>query len=128
MQNGYLNFDEYIRQGEPNKKAKAEIWRTAIGLQAVDGLQTSDYLKDTACKHIEGEINIDQVRERINTYYQSKTKIESDDDNKQEADKVSANIAKILSSETLDFSDIFLCIEEYLKECLSMRDMCVIMI
>lgn len=104
MQNGYLNFDEYIRQGEPNKKAKAEIWRTAIGLQAVDGLQTSDYLKDTACKHIEGEINIDQVRERINTYYQSKTKIESDDDNKQEADKVSANIAKILSSETLDFS------------------------
>lgn len=104
MQNGYLNFDEYIRQGEPNKKAKAEIWRTAIGLQAVDGLQTSDYLKDTACKHIEGEINIDQVRERINTYYQSKTKIESDDDNKQEADKVSANIAKILSSNTLDFS------------------------
>lgn len=104
MQNGYLNFDEYIIQGEPNKKAKAEIWRTAIGLQAVDGLQTSDYLKDTACKHIEGEINIDQVRERINTYYQSKTKIESDDDNKQEADKVSANIAKILSSETLDFS------------------------
>jgi fido (protein-threonine AMPylation protein) len=104
MQNGYLNFDEYIIQGEPNKKAKAEIWRTAIGLQAVDGLQTSDYLKDTACKHIEGEINIDQVRERINTYYQSKTKIESDDDNMQEADKVSANIAKILSSETLDFS------------------------
>lgn len=104
MQNEYLNFDEYIRQGEPNKKAKAAIWRTAIGLQAVDGLQTSDYLKDTACKHIEGEINIDQVRERINTYYQSKTKIESDDDNMQEADKVSANIAKILSSETLDFS------------------------
>lgn len=40
MQNEYLNFDEYIRQGEPNKKAKAAIWRTAIGLQAVDGLQT----------------------------------------------------------------------------------------
>lgn len=74
-------------------------------MQAVDGLQTSDYLKDTACKHIEGEINIDQVRERINTYYQSKTKIESDDDNKQEADKVSANIAKILSSE--DYSRTF---------------------
>ena len=104
MQNGYLNFDEYIRQGEPNKKAKAEIWRTAIGLQAVDGLQTSDYLKDTACKHIEGEINIDEVRERIKTYYLSKTKLEADDEDMQEADKVSANIAKILSSDTLDFS------------------------
>ena len=104
MQNGYLNFDEYIRQGEPNKKAKAEIWRTAIGLQAVDGLQTSDYLKDTACKHIEGEINIDEVRERIKSYYLSKTKLETEDEDMQEADKVSANIAKILSSETLDFS------------------------
>ncbi len=104
MQNGYLNFDEYIIQGEPNKKAKAEIWRTAIGLQAVDGLQTSDYLKDTACKHIEGEINIDEVCERIRTYYLSKTKLETEDEDMQEADKVSANIAKILSSDTLDFS------------------------
>ena len=44
----YLDFDEYIRQGEPSKKEKASIWQTAIGLQAVDGLQTSEYLKTTA--------------------------------------------------------------------------------
>lgn len=100
----YPNFDEYIRQGEPGKKEKASIWQTAIGLQAVDGLTTSDYLKETARKHIEGEINIDEVRNLIKTYYQSKTKHESDDDDKQEADKVSANITKILSSETFDFS------------------------
>ena len=49
------NFDEYIRNGEPDKKERASAWKTAIGLQAVDGLQTSDYLKDTAVKHIEGE-------------------------------------------------------------------------
>ena len=41
----FLEFDEYIRQGEPNQQERAAIWRTAIGLQAVDGLQTSDYLK-----------------------------------------------------------------------------------
>ena len=104
MKEGYLDFEEYIRQGEPDKKEKASIWRTAIGLQAVDGLNTSDYLKDTARKHIEGEIDIDEARELIKTYYQSKTKREPDDDDKQEADKVSANITKILSSETLDFS------------------------
>ena len=104
MKEGYLDFEEYIRQGEPDKKEKASIWRTAIGLQAVDGLKTSDYLKHTARKHIEGEIDIDEVRELIKTYYQSKTKREPDDDDKQEADKVSANITKILSSETLDFS------------------------
>ena len=101
---GYLDFDEYIRQGEPNQKEKAAIWQTAIGLQAVDGLKTSDYLKETARRHIEGEIGIDEVRNLIKTYYQSKTKHDSDDADKQEADKVSANITKILSSATLDFS------------------------
>ena len=101
---GYIDFDEYIRQGEPSKKEKACIWQTAIGLLAVDGLQTSDYLKATACKHIEGEIDIDEARELIKSYYQSKTQREPDDEEKQEADKVSANITKILSSQTLDFS------------------------
>lgn len=99
-----LDFDEYIRQGEPSKKEKASIWQTAIGLQAVDGLKTSDYLKETARKHIEGEIDIDEVRLLVKTYYQSKTLREPDDDGKQEADKVSANITKILSSQTVDFS------------------------
>lgn len=43
-----LNFDEYIRQGEPQKKERAEAWRVAIGLQAVDGLKVSDYLLELA--------------------------------------------------------------------------------
>ena len=104
MKDGYIDFDEYIRQGEPDKKEKATLWRTAIGLQAVDGLKTSEYLKETARKHIEGEIDIDQARELIKSYYQSKQLREPDDDEKQEADKVSANITKILSSASLDFS------------------------
>ena len=84
----YTDFDEYLRQGEPGQKEKASIWQTAIGLQAVDGLQTSDYLKATACKHIEGKINIDEARELITSYYQSKTQREPDEDEIQEADKV----------------------------------------
>jgi fido (protein-threonine AMPylation protein) len=104
MKEGYLDFDAYIRQGEPDKREKASIWRTAIGLQAVDGLQTSKYLRETALKHIEGEIDIDEARQLIQTYYQSKTQHDVTDDDMQEADKVSANITKILSSRTLDFS------------------------
>ena len=104
MKDGYIDFDEYIRQGEPDKREKATLWRTAIGLQAVDGLKTSEYLKETARKHIEGEIDIDQARELIKTYYQSKQSRELDDDQMQEADKVSANITKILASASLDFS------------------------
>ncbi len=36
----YLDFDQYIRQGVPDRKERAETWRVAIGLQAVDGLNT----------------------------------------------------------------------------------------
>ena len=100
----YIDFDQYIRQGEPDKREKAYAWSTAIGLQAVDGLQTSEYLQQTARRHIEGEISIEEVRDLVKSYYQSKTLRESDDDDKQEADKVSANITKVLSSKTLDFS------------------------
>lgn len=99
-----IDFDKYYRQGEPDKKEKASIWQTSIGLQAVDGLETSEYLQSTAIRHIEGEIGIEDVRNLIKSYYQSKTSREPDEKDKQEADKVSANIAKILSSLTSDFS------------------------
>lgn len=104
MKNGYLDFDEYIRQGEPQQKERAEAWRVAIGLQAVDGLKTSEYLHETARRNIEGEISIDEARELIKTYYITKTHHAPDDDKKQEADQVSANITKILSYSSLDFS------------------------
>lgn len=39
MTNGYLNFDEYIVASEPHKRERAEAWKVAIGLQAVDGQQ-----------------------------------------------------------------------------------------
>lgn len=100
----YLNFDEYIRQGEPSQKKKALNWETAIGLQAVDGLRVSDYLRETAQKHIEGEISSDEVKRRIKEYYQTKTKREPDDYECQEADSVSSNIQEILATNTLDFS------------------------
>ena len=100
----YLDFDQYIRQGEPAQKERAEAWRVAIGLQAVDGLNTSEYLHQTARKNIEGDITIDEARELIKSYYLSKKQRETDDEEKQEADTVSANITKILSSNTFDFS------------------------
>lgn len=63
----YINFDEYIRQGEPQQKERAEAWRVAIGLQAVDGLKTSEYLQNTARRNIEGEISIDEARDKYRT-------------------------------------------------------------
>ncbi|GHT26026.1 hypothetical protein AGMMS4957_21440 [Bacteroidia bacterium] len=66
------DFEEYIRQGEPQKKERGYAWQTAIGLQAVDGLKPSDYLIATARQHIEGDITIDEVRQLIKSYYESK--------------------------------------------------------
>ena len=64
------DFDEYLRQGEPNKAEKAKVWKTAIGLQQVDGLKPSEYLITTAKENIEGDITIGEVKKRIDTYYQ----------------------------------------------------------
>ena len=100
----YLDFNQYIRQGEPAQKDKAEAWRVAIGLQAVDGLKTSEYLQQTARRNIEGDITIDEARELLKQYYISKTTHNSGDADNEEADKVSVNITKILSSGTFDFS------------------------
>ena len=94
MDTNGIDFESYIRGSEPDKKEKASAWKTAIGLQAVDGLQTSDYLKDTAVKHIEGDISIDEVKKLINGYYQSKTARTLQD----------SNIARILNEQSFAFS------------------------
>ena len=70
----YLDFDEYIVASEPNKRERAKAWKVAIGLNAVDSLSVSDYLKQTARLHIEGEISIDESKEIIKQYYISKMK------------------------------------------------------
>ena len=102
--NDFAAFDEYLRQGEPSQKESAENWKTAIGLQAVDGLQPSAYLIDVAKRNIEGEISLDETRKLIDSYYQSKTVRTPKDEEEEEADKVSANIAKILASKTFAFN------------------------
>ncbi len=102
--NEFASFDEYLRQGEPLQKERAENWKTAIGLQAVDGLQPSAYLIDVAKRNIEGEITLDETRKLIDSYYQSKTVRTPKDEDEEEADKVSANIAKILASKTFAFN------------------------
>lgn len=100
----YINFDEYIRQGEPEKRERAEAWRVAIGLQAVDGLKTSEYLQETARRNIEGEITIDEARELVKQYYVKKTAHDEGDEDKEEADRVSSNISKLLQTDAFTYS------------------------
>ena len=103
--NWKLELSEYIKQGEPNKIEKARIWKIAIGLQDVDGLKPSKYLIKTAKEHIEGNIDIYEVKDRIDQYYEvvdSKKDLEKE--KSEEADKVAVRITEILSENTFNFS------------------------
>lgn len=86
-----LDFDQYLQQTEGDRHQRAANWQTAIGLQAVDGLKTSDYLLQTARQHIEGETDINEVIRLLKSYYQSKSHRTPLDDEMREADLVSAN-------------------------------------
>ena len=99
-----FDFDEYVRQSEPDKQQKGYVWQAAIGLQDVDGLKPSDYLIATAKKNIDGDITFEEANELIHSYYKSKTARLDVENRTEEADKVSARIAQILSEDTFVFS------------------------
>ena len=101
-----LELNEYIRQGEPEKIDKSNAWKTAIGLQDVDGLKTSDYLIETAKEHIEGKISITEADKRIHSYYEERKDRNEIEEDSKEADIVSVRIAKLLGEKTFQFSPI----------------------
>lgn len=95
-------FEAYERETNPSKRERLYAWQTAIGLQAVDGLKTSDYLKKLAIKNIEGEITIAEAQELIESYY--KTDRKQQPPRTDEADKVSSRISHLLQEKGFTFS------------------------
>ncbi len=95
-------FEEYNKATEPEKYYKKYAWKTAIGLQQVDGLKPSRYLLETAQQNIDGRISFSETKELIDSYYQAKS--ERIEGRAKEADIVSARIAEILSEESFTFS------------------------
>ncbi len=98
-------LNEYIRQGEPQQRERSEAWKVAIGLQQVDRLQTSEYLLDTAKRHIEGDISIDEAKQLIDSYYKSASgRKVVENDRTEEADKVAARITELIDEKTFSFT------------------------
>lgn len=95
-------FEEYQRESDPSKRERSYAWHTAIGLQAVDGLETSDYLKETAVKNIEGEITLGEAQALIESYY--KTDRKKEEPRTEEADRVSSRITGIIAEKGFTFS------------------------
>lgn len=116
-------FEEYIKESEPAKRDKGYAWHTAIGLQAVDGLKTSEYLVRTAVRNIEGEISFEEANELLQSYYEENPNRDAFD-RTEEADKVSARIAALLSERAFSFTpnNISLSTESYLQASIPMQD------
>lgn len=104
--NWELELNEYLRQGEPDQIDRSNAWKTAIGLQDVDGLKTSKYLVDTAKEHIEGKISIAEANQRIHSYYEERESRNEMEADTKEADIVSVRIAQILGEKTFQFSPV----------------------
>lgn len=92
-----------MKETEPNKRYKAYAWHTAIGLQAVDGLKTSEYLLHTAIRNIEGEISFEEANTLLQNYYEENPTRDATN-RTEEADKVSARIAALISESSFSLT------------------------
>ncbi|MCQ2555698.1 MAG: antitoxin VbhA family protein [Clostridia bacterium] len=92
-------FENYIKGSEPDKRDKAYAWRTAIGLQAVDGLLPSKYLIDIALRNIEGDISFDEAGELLQSYYKKNSKSDIEVE-KSDIERQLADINELLGTKT----------------------------
>ncbi len=97
-------LSKYLKQGDSTRVRKTKIWEAAIGLQDVDGLKPSKYLLETAKKHIEGNIDIYEAKDRVDDYYRTQVSRKSSEDDSEEADKVAVRITELLSEDSFSFS------------------------
>ena len=96
-------FDGYSKEKEPAKYYKSYAWKTAIGLQDVDGLEPSEYLIQTANQNINGAISFDEAHELIVSYYKENAQRT---ERTEEADRVAVRIAQIISEKSFTFSPV----------------------
>ena len=94
---------EYCREVEPDGETKSYAWSTAIGLQAMGGLQISKFLIDTAIQNIAGGISIKVARKTIEDYY-GEGAGGAVDRKAEEADRLAARTFALLTEGAFSFS------------------------
>ncbi len=94
-----INYDKV--EEETNPKIKQLYWNIAFGLQDVDGIKPSKYMKKLSEEHIKGQKTYQEVQNEINSYY-SKNK-DNYDKLEEEADEVATAIYEILSDKSFRF-------------------------
>lgn len=109
MQTGY-----YENKTEYSKEYKESCWNAAIGLQQVDGLEVSGYLRELSYKEIDGELTHYEIEELLYKKYEDEN---TETSRQKEADIVSTRIAALLQEDGFTLSPVTLKhIHKYLFE------------
>lgn len=87
-------MSEYkVKEYNYTPEEKQLYWNIGTGLQAVDNLNPSAYLRELIAKNVKGEIDLDAVDAALQEYHQS---TECKDSQEKEADFVSTRITRYL--------------------------------
>lgn len=113
------DFDSSLNTYQEKQKQKYYIkqlqWDMAIGLQQVDNLKPSKYLKEISKKNILGELTIKEVEKSLKKYYTTKENQKDINNNELECDFVSMRIVELLSLDNFELSvDYLKYIHKYL--------------
>lgn len=102
------SVNNYIEEEYSLNYVKQLQWDAAIGLQEVDSLKPSKYLKKLSEENVNGEKTIYEVEHELKEYYIEKEKINDINHNELECDLVSTRIVQLLEDENFKLSVDFL--------------------
>ena len=102
------SVNNYIEEEYCLNYVKQLQWDAAIGLQEVDSLKPSKYLKKLSEENVNGEKTIYEVEHELKEYYIEKEKINDINHNELECDLVSTRIVQLLEDEKFKLSVDFL--------------------
>lgn len=109
------SMNPYQEETKPKGYIKQLQWDMAIGLQQVDNLTPSKYLKQMSEKNILGELTIKEVEQSLREYYTTKEKQKDINHNELECDFVSMRIVELLNQADFELSvDYLKYIHKYL--------------
>lgn len=109
------SINPYQEKTYPKGYIKQLQWDMAIGLQQVDNLTPSKYLKQISEKNILGELTIEEVEQSLREYYTTKEEQKSINHKELECDFVSMRIVELLDQENFELSvDYLKYIHKYL--------------
>ena len=102
------SVNNYIVKNCSLSYVKQLQWDVAIGLQEVDSLKPSKYLKKLSEENVNGEKTIYEVEHELKEYYIEKEKINAINHNELECDLVSTRIVQLLEDDKFELSVDFL--------------------